>query len=57
LRIADGSDLRTETLKPKTSIQGLNRVDDLTKTAFLNRPDLHVGTEGEFEAHLEPRQF
>jgi acyl-coenzyme A thioesterase PaaI-like protein len=23
-------------------------VDDLTKTAFLNRPDLHVGTEGEF---------
>ena len=24
-------------------------MDDLTKTAFLNRPDLHVGTEGEFE--------
>jgi acyl-coenzyme A thioesterase PaaI-like protein len=24
------------------------RVDDLTRTAFLNRPDLHVGTEGEF---------
>jgi uncharacterized protein (TIGR00369 family) len=24
-------------------------VDDLTKTAFLRRPDLHVGTEGEFE--------
>jgi acyl-coenzyme A thioesterase PaaI-like protein len=23
-------------------------VDDLTKSAFLNRPDLHVGTEGEF---------
>jgi acyl-coenzyme A thioesterase PaaI-like protein len=23
-------------------------VDDLTRTAFLNRPDLHVGTEGEF---------
>ena len=23
-------------------------MDDLTKTAFLNRPDLHVGTEGEF---------
>jgi acyl-coenzyme A thioesterase PaaI-like protein len=23
-------------------------VDDLTKTAFLNRPDLHVETEGEF---------
>jgi uncharacterized protein (TIGR00369 family) len=24
-------------------------VDDLTKTAFLNRPDLHVETEGEFK--------
>ena len=23
-------------------------MDDLTRTAFLNRPDLHVGTEGEF---------
>jgi acyl-coenzyme A thioesterase PaaI-like protein len=23
-------------------------VDDLSKTAFLDRPDLHVGTEGEF---------
>jgi acyl-coenzyme A thioesterase PaaI-like protein len=23
-------------------------VDDLTRTAFLNRPDLHVGSEGEF---------
>jgi len=23
-------------------------VDDLTQTAFLRRPDLHVGTEGEF---------
>jgi uncharacterized protein (TIGR00369 family) len=23
-------------------------VDDLTKAAFLKRPDLHVGTEGEF---------
>jgi acyl-coenzyme A thioesterase PaaI-like protein len=23
-------------------------VDDLTKSAFLNRPDLHVGTDGEF---------
>jgi len=23
-------------------------VDDLTKSAFLNRPDLHVSTEGEF---------
>ena len=23
-------------------------MDDITKTAFLNRPDLHVGTEGEF---------
>jgi acyl-coenzyme A thioesterase PaaI-like protein len=24
-------------------------VDDLTKSAFLNRPDLYVGTEGEFK--------
>jgi uncharacterized protein (TIGR00369 family) len=24
-------------------------VDDLTKSAFLNRPDLHVETEGEFK--------
>jgi acyl-coenzyme A thioesterase PaaI-like protein len=24
-------------------------VDELTKSAFLNRPDLHVGTEGEFK--------
>ncbi len=24
-------------------------MDDLTKSAFLNRPDLHVGTEGEFQ--------
>ena len=31
-------------LKPRA-----NRVDDLTRTAFLNRPDLHVGTEGEFK--------
>jgi uncharacterized protein (TIGR00369 family) len=23
-------------------------VDDIAKSAFLNRPDLHVGTEGEF---------
>jgi acyl-coenzyme A thioesterase PaaI-like protein len=23
-------------------------VDDLTRSAFLNRPDLHVGTDGEF---------
>jgi acyl-coenzyme A thioesterase PaaI-like protein len=23
-------------------------VNDLTKSAFLNRPDLHIGTEGEF---------
>jgi acyl-coenzyme A thioesterase PaaI-like protein len=23
-------------------------LDDLTKSAFFNRPDLHVGTEGEF---------
>jgi acyl-coenzyme A thioesterase PaaI-like protein len=53
LRIADRSDLSTETLKPKTLNQdlklGSNRVDDLTKTAFLRRPDLHVGTEGEFK--------
>jgi acyl-coenzyme A thioesterase PaaI-like protein len=44
LHIPDGSDLRTETLKPRP-----NRVDDLTKSAFRNRPDLHVGTEGEFK--------
>jgi acyl-coenzyme A thioesterase PaaI-like protein len=44
LRIADGSDLRAEPLKPRP-----NHVDDLTKSAFLNRPDLHVGTEGEFK--------
>jgi acyl-coenzyme A thioesterase PaaI-like protein len=43
LPIADGSDLRAETLKPRPV-----SVDDLVKTAFLNRPDLHVGTEGEF---------
>ena len=24
-------------------------MDDLTKTAFLKRPDLHIGTEGEFK--------
>jgi len=35
LHIADGSDLRAEYLKPRP-----NRVDDLTKSAFLNRPDL-----------------
>lgn len=29
-------------------MKGLSDVDDLTKSAFLNRPDLHVGTEGEF---------
>jgi acyl-coenzyme A thioesterase PaaI-like protein len=23
-------------------------VDDITKSAFLNRPDVHIGTEGEF---------
>src|SRR5258707_10003937 len=43
LHIADGSDLRAETLKPRP-----NRVDELAKTTFLHRPDLHVGTEGEF---------
>jgi acyl-coenzyme A thioesterase PaaI-like protein len=31
-------------LKPRP-----NPVDDLTKSAFLNRPDLHIGTEGEFK--------
>jgi hypothetical protein len=31
-------------LKPRP-----NRLDHLTKTAFLNRPDLRVGTEGEFK--------
>jgi acyl-coenzyme A thioesterase PaaI-like protein len=44
LHIECGSDLRTENLKPRP-----NRVDDLTKSAFLNRPDLHVETEGEFK--------
>ena len=44
LHIADGSDLRTETLKPRP-----NRVDDLTKTAYRHRPDLHIAPEGEFE--------
>jgi acyl-coenzyme A thioesterase PaaI-like protein len=29
-------------------MKGLNRVDDLVKSAFLNRPDLHVETTGEF---------
>ena len=43
LHIAGGSDLRVLTLKPRP-----NRVDDLAKTAFLNRPDLHVETSGEF---------
>src|ERR1700704_317467 len=43
LHIAYGSDLRAEYRKPRP-----NRLDDLTKSAFLNRPDLHVGTEGEF---------
>jgi acyl-coenzyme A thioesterase PaaI-like protein len=43
LHIRYGSDLRTETLQPRA-----NRVHDLTKTAFLNRPDLHVETSGEF---------
>jgi acyl-coenzyme A thioesterase PaaI-like protein len=31
------------------SIEGPNRVDDITKSAFLNRPDLHVQSEGEFK--------
>src|ERR1700682_4358457 len=43
LHISCGSDLRVKYLKPRP-----NRVDDLTKSAFLNRPDLHVETEGEF---------
>ena len=29
-------------------MKGLFQLDDLTKSAFLNRPDLHVETEGEF---------
>jgi acyl-coenzyme A thioesterase PaaI-like protein len=29
-------------------MEGLNFVNDLSKTAFLDRPDLHVETEGEF---------
>ena len=29
-------------------MKGLNRVDDLAKSAFLNRPDLDVETSGEF---------
>jgi hypothetical protein len=44
LHIRRGSDLRVKYLKPRP-----NRVDDLTKSAFLNRPDLHVETEGEFK--------
>jgi acyl-coenzyme A thioesterase PaaI-like protein len=43
LHISCGSDLRVKYLKPRP-----NRLDELTKSAFLNRPDLHVGTEGEF---------
>src|SRR5260370_27627602 len=43
LHIRCGSDLRAEYLKGRP-----NRVDDLTKSAFLNRPDLHVETSGEF---------
>jgi hypothetical protein len=43
LPIADGSDLRAETLKPRPI-----SLDDLVKTAFLNRSDLHIGIEGEF---------
>jgi acyl-coenzyme A thioesterase PaaI-like protein len=31
-----------------TSNKGQNRVDNLTNTAFLRRPDLHVETQGEF---------
>jgi acyl-coenzyme A thioesterase PaaI-like protein len=38
-----GSDLTALTLQLKAFF-----VDDLTKTAFLHRPDLHVETEGEF---------
>ena len=40
-------------------MKGHFQLDDLTKSAFLNRPDLHVETEGEFAglADLEPRQF
>jgi acyl-coenzyme A thioesterase PaaI-like protein len=43
LHSADGSDLRTKYLKPRP-----NRLHDLTKSAFLHRPDLHVETSGEF---------
>lgn len=43
LHLADGSDLRTEILEPRPQ-----RVDDLTKSAFAKRPDLHIETEGEF---------
>jgi acyl-coenzyme A thioesterase PaaI-like protein len=41
--MSGGSDLRAE-----TSHRRPFGVDDLTKSAFLNRPDLHVETEGEF---------
>jgi acyl-coenzyme A thioesterase PaaI-like protein len=43
LHIGRGSDLRAQIPQTKA-----NRLDDLTKSAFLNRPDLHVQTEGEF---------
>ena len=34
--------------RPEQSTEGQNLVDDLTDTAFLRRPDLHVETQGEF---------
>jgi acyl-coenzyme A thioesterase PaaI-like protein len=43
LREPPGSDLTALTLQPKAF-----SVDDLTNTAFLRRPDLHVETQGEF---------
>jgi len=43
LHIRYGSDLRILFLKGRPV-----HVDDLTKSAFLNRPDLHIGTKGEF---------
>jgi hypothetical protein len=32
-------------------------VDDLTKSAFSDRPDLHIGTEGEFKGWLTERRL
>jgi acyl-coenzyme A thioesterase PaaI-like protein len=43
LHSAPGSDLTARTTRPKAPV-----VNDLTNTAFLRRPDLHVETHGEF---------